>query len=194
MESRSPEPRSVCRPWAAAAILIVLAVGLVCVAGPAPAKSMSRAQLRQLCAANCLYLICRHHDVPMPYDDLKLLLAPSDLGVSMLHLKQTAEQLGFETRALKIGPRDLLLFRGPMIVRGVQHGGEGPFGHFIVMVPDASRQGCWIFDPPQASRWAEIHEPGPDDPEIDAQIEVLLLRPRRRAPGTEPSAPAAPSR
>jgi len=132
---------------------------------------------RKVCGVNCLYLLAKYYHLNVTYEDLHAVLAPDDLGSSMLSLRVVAEQLGFETRAIEVDGRDILKFSSPMIVRAVYAGQESPqLGHWVVVLPVASRGGVWVFDPPKKPTWRPVAD---TEPTVGKRAQVLLLSPER---------------
>jgi ABC-type bacteriocin/lantibiotic exporter with double-glycine peptidase domain len=133
--------------------------------------------INRLCGVNCLYLICKYYNVNINYSDLMNVLSPSDQGSSMLMLKKTAENLGFETRAIEISALNIIQFKNPLIALAQKKDKEGLQGHFLVVVPVSSKQGFWVFDPPNKVRWEEVKDA--DKAAKERRLKLLLLRPKK---------------
>lgn len=138
------------------------------------------------CGVNALYLICRYHKFDLSYEDIVSLLPTTDLGVSMLSLKEAAEEIGFDVRALDIDPVAMTTFHSPLIVRGTFRNSKDGRGHFVVVLPDTSsdKPACWIFDPAKPWDKATRHEIKKPDSSANETIQVLVLQPRKK--GSQP--------
>jgi ABC-type bacteriocin/lantibiotic exporter with double-glycine peptidase domain len=139
----------------------------------APQGTVSQTESDNLCAANCLYLLCRYYNVPVVYEDIRALLPSTSVGVSMLTLKATAEQLGFETRAVEAKFRDLALFAGPLILR-TTYSDDPRFGHFVVFSRDTGNRGYRIYDPPLKPKLRQFSNAPAD---TDDKVQILILMP-----------------
>lgn len=139
---------------------------------------IGRDEMRKLCGANCLYIISRHYGMEISYEGMCSLLSPSDLGVSMLQLKEAAEQLGYRTKALEIDPKDILLFSKPLIGRAIDTRSKNrTYGHFLVIVPDSSKGGCWVFDPSSPDKNAKFSPTLEPEGKAAERVQILLLEP-----------------
>lgn len=138
-------------------------------------SAMRTVELRMRCGVNCLYLITRRYKIDITYNELLALLEPSHVGVSMLILRDVAEQLGLETMAIELQPQYILRFRNPMIALLMSKNGAPPRGHFVIVVPMAKKGGFWMLDPPHKKKWItkeQLIQEGVQN------IPVLIFRPK----------------
>lgn len=148
--------------------------------------------LRQLqsmdCGPTCLKMVSAHHGLDVPLPELRRRAAMSRQGVSFLGLVRAAESVGFETRAVKVPPRDLLA-RVPLPCIVHWHDGHIVVVHGVdgedLLVADPARGAVTLGFDEFRRRWS-----GPGD----ERGPVLLLEPRQgamrwrpqRAPGPSP--------
>jgi ABC-type bacteriocin/lantibiotic exporter with double-glycine peptidase domain len=103
---------------------------------------------RRDCGAVSLYAICRLHgrsDVTPDY--LRTLTETDEFdGTTMLHLKDSAEFLGFSVAALKLNNKQL---RDEIQTGGsaILHLPIDPSGHFVAVVSSDNKNQFGVFDP-----------------------------------------------
>lgn len=119
----------------------------------ASSKGMTAMEYQRLCAVNCLYFLNRLHGVHSTYEDVKLLLQPGEVGVSMGHLAEVIKAYGYKVKPMRLTHREMFKKSDVMIVLATPAKGPQAIGHFGVVVPVPSRKGCWFFDPPRKKMW-----------------------------------------
>jgi hypothetical protein len=140
-----------------------------------PITGMTLNQLRTRCGVNCLYVISKYYNIDISYEELRLLLNPTQLGISMLTLKEVAEGLGYEVKALELSAKDIMRFSDLMIALFVPQDKQNIIGHYTVLIPMASKGGVWILDPPHRKIW--VDQQSLENSDI-SPLPVLLLRPK----------------
>jgi len=139
-------------------------------------QDLSMAESRRRCGITCLYFFVKYYGLDLSYDQLLSMLQPTDFGVSMLAIKEVAEGIGFETKAVQLSLQDVLKFGDPFIVYIPPNSVRNVVGHFVVFVPKPEKKGHWIIDVPRKARWIEPLNIPVDEQQV---IDVLLLRPIR---------------
>jgi len=157
------------------AVAAVVCLSVLCLPGVVlqDEPDIAKRDIDKWCGANCLYLICRYHGIDVSYEDIKVLLEPNELGVTIGAIKETAEQLGFDVRAVALDVADIGRLSDPMIVRATGVRRISPVGHFVVVAPDHDKGGLWVCDPPRKCRWYETNLPD----QTGSHIEAIVLRP-----------------
>jgi ABC-type bacteriocin/lantibiotic exporter with double-glycine peptidase domain len=135
------------------------------------------------CSVTSLYMICRHYGMDVSYDMLCEIVKPTNVGVSMLKLKEVAESLDFSVKVVSVSPRDIVSLQIPVIVFVEPKDPKTALGHYMVVVPVESRGGFWVFDPPRQKRWVSKEEIEKADVR---RVAVLWLHPKH-AVATRPS-------
>ncbi len=103
------------------------------------------------CGLACLAMVAAHHRLVLDLRSLRGRVGSMARGASLTDLARAADQLGLETRALRLEPRELTALARPAILHWEMR-------HFVVLT-GVSRRGITINDPAAGRRgvsWAEI--------------------------------------
>ncbi len=92
------------------------------------------------CGAACLLMVCRYYGMRISLDEIDNFCVPTKEGMSLLGLKESAQRLGFESRAFKAPLTILCQMQLPCILHWNQN-------HFVVLYKVKKGKKFYVADP-----------------------------------------------